>query len=58
MKFGNMVAGMYKRLLRPPGDRQEQVWFPVGPRQTGKSTLVRETFPDAGFCPVREREIN
>lgn len=41
--------------------RQMASWFPVvsvtGPRQSGKSTLVREVFPDYGYVNLEDPQI-
>jgi uncharacterized protein len=56
MKFGNIVADMYKRILDLREIIKHKSVFLFGPRQTGKSTLVRETFPDAGFYDLLEAD--
>ena len=45
---------MYSRLLRPPLGKS---FFLFGPRGTGKSTWVREKFPQAVYLDLLEAEI-
>lgn len=56
MKYGNSYADMYSRRL----DLRETVGhrsiFLLGPRQTGKSTLVRASFPDAAVFDLLEAD--
>jgi predicted AAA+ superfamily ATPase len=56
MKFGNIVADMYKRVLDLREIIKHKSVFLFGPRQTGKSTLVRETFPDAAIYDLLEAD--
>lgn len=56
MKFGNIVADMYKRILDLREILKRKSFFLFGPRQTGKSTLVRDTFPDAAFYDLLEAD--
>lgn len=56
MKFGNIVADMYKRILDLREILKHKSVFLFGPRQTGKSTLVRETFPNAAFYDLLEAD--
>jgi predicted AAA+ superfamily ATPase len=56
MKFGNIIADMYKRILDLREILKHKSVFLFGPRQTGKSTLVRETFPDAAFYDLLEAD--
>ncbi len=46
MKFGNITADMYKRILDLKETLKHKSIFLFGPRQTGKSTLVHEVLPD------------
>ncbi len=45
---------MYSRLLKPP---QEKSFFLFGPRGTGKTTWVKETFPESIYLDMLEAEI-
>ncbi len=56
MKSGNVAAGMYKRILNLREIIKHKSVFLFGPRQTGKSTLVRETFPEAAFYDLLEAD--
>jgi predicted AAA+ superfamily ATPase len=56
MKFGNINAEMYKRALDLRETVRHKSIFLFGPRQTGKSTLVRETFPDAAYYDLLEAD--
>ncbi|HEX9879273.1 MAG TPA: AAA family ATPase [Candidatus Binatia bacterium] len=56
MKFGNIVADMYKRVLDLKEILKHKSIFLFGPRQTGKTTLVRQAFPDAAFYDLLEAD--
>ncbi len=56
MKSGNILAGMYKRILNLRETVKHKSIFLFGPRQTGKSTLVRQTFPDAAIYDLLEAD--
>lgn len=56
MKFGNITADMYKRILDLRDTLKHKSIFLFGPRQTGKSTLVHETLPDAAFYDLLEAD--
>ncbi|MFH0797278.1 MAG: AAA family ATPase [Candidatus Omnitrophota bacterium] len=45
---------MYSRLLKPP---REKSFFLFGPRGTGKTTWVKETFPESIYLDMLEAEI-
>jgi len=47
---------MYKRVLDLPALLRHKSFFLLGPRQTGKSTLLRASFPDAVFVDLLESE--
>ena len=47
---------MYRRTLNLRETVKHKSIFLLGPRQTGKSTLVRETFPDAAFYDLLEAD--
>lgn len=47
---------MYKRVLDLPALLARKSFFLLGPRQTGKSTLLRASFPDAVFVDLLESE--
>jgi predicted AAA+ superfamily ATPase len=47
---------MYQRILNLREILQHKSIFLLGPRQTGKSTLVRETFPDAAIYDLLEAD--
>jgi predicted AAA+ superfamily ATPase len=56
MNFGNIIAGMYRRILDLKETIRHKSIFLFGPRQTGKSTLVRQTFPEAAFYDLLEAD--
>ena len=56
MQFGNIIADMYKRILDLREIVKRKSIFLFGPRQTGKSTLVRHTFPAAAFYDLLEAD--
>lgn len=56
MNFGNIVADMYKRVLDLKEILKHKSIFLFGPRQTGKTTLVRQAFPDAAFYDLLEAD--
>jgi predicted AAA+ superfamily ATPase len=56
MEFGNTNAAMYRRALDLRETVRHKSIFLLGPRQTGKSTLVRETFPDAAYYDLLEAD--
>lgn len=45
MKSGRTIADMYQRILNLRETIKHKSVFLFGPRQTGKSTLVHQTFP-------------
>ena len=47
---------MYDRALDLRALVEHRSVFLFGPRQTGKSTLVRHTFPDAAFYDLLEAD--
>ncbi len=47
---------MYKRVLDLPDLVRDRSIFLLGPRQTGKSTLLRQTFPDARYIDLLEAD--
>ena len=56
MEYGNINAEMYKRALDLRETVRHKSIFLFGPRQTGKSTLVRATFPDAAYYDLLEAD--
>ncbi len=56
MKSGDIVADMYKRILNLREIIKHKSIFLFGPSQTGKSTLVHHTFPDAAFYDLLEAD--
>jgi len=56
MQFGNIIADMYTRILALREIVKRKSIFLFGPRQTGKSTLVRHTFPAAAFYDLLEAD--
>ena len=56
MQFGNIIADMYTRILDLREIVKRKSIFLFGPRQTGKSTLVRHTFPAAAFYDLLEAD--
>ena len=54
MKFGN--TEMYKRIFNLRETVKHKSLFLFGPRQTGKSTLVRQSFPDAAYYDLLEAD--
>lgn len=56
MKFGNITADMYKRILDLRETLKHKSIFLFGPRQTGKSTLAHEALPDAAFYDLLEAD--
>jgi len=54
MQFGNIVAEMYDRALDLRETVKHKLIFLFGPRQSGKSTLVRHLFPKAAFYDLLE----
>lgn len=56
MKFGNITADIYKRILDLKETLKHKSIFLFGPRQTGKSTLVHEALPDAAFYDLLEAD--
>ena len=51
-----MYADMYRRMLDLREIARHRSVFLLGPRQTGKSTLVRHTFPDAAVYDLLEAD--
>src|SRR6185295_4652563 len=47
---------MYSRILPLRDLAQHKSLFLLGPRQTGKSTLVRKVFPDAAYYDLLEAD--
>ena len=47
---------MYRRVLDLQALVRDRSVFLLGPRQTGKSTLVRRTFPDAAIYDLLEAD--
>src|SRR5437867_9920971 len=47
---------MFRRFLDPPALAAARSFFLLGPRQTGKSTLLRASFPDALFLDLLDAE--
>ncbi len=47
---------MYRRILNLRETVRHKSIFLLGPRQTGKSTLVRDTFPDAAYYDLLEAD--
>ena len=56
MNFGKITAEMYQRSLDLTEILKHKSIFLFGPRQTGKSTLVHEIFPDAAFYDLLEAD--
>lgn len=56
MHFGNIIAEMYKRIFNIRETVKQKSLFLFGPRQTGKSTLVRQSFPDAAYYDLLEAD--
>lgn len=56
MQFGNIIAEMYKRIFNIRATVKQKSLFLFGPRQTGKSTLVRQSFPDAAYYDLLEAD--
>jgi uncharacterized protein len=56
MEYGNINTEMYKRALDLRETVRHKSIFLFGPRQTGKSTLVRATFPDAAYYDLLEAD--
>ena len=47
---------MYRRFLDLPTLAAARSFFLLGPRQTGKSTLLRASFPDALFLDLLDAQ--
>jgi predicted AAA+ superfamily ATPase len=47
---------MYKRIFNIRETVKQKSLFLFGPRQTGKSTLVRQSFPDAAYYDLLEAD--
>lgn len=45
---------MYSRIIQPPSQKS---FFLFGPRGTGKSSWVRNTFPEAVYLDLLEAEL-
>ena len=56
MQIGNITADMYTRILNLREIVKHKSIFLFGPRQTGKSTLVRQTFPEAAVYDLLEAD--
>jgi predicted AAA+ superfamily ATPase len=56
MQFGSIVACMYPRALNLREIVKHKSIFLLGPRQTGKSTLVRQAFPEAAVYDLLEAD--
>ncbi len=57
MKFGNNAA-VYQRTLENALRNERKSLFLLGPRQTGKSTLLRAALPDASFIDLMEPQTH
>jgi predicted AAA+ superfamily ATPase len=49
-------ALMYQRFVQLSEIAKTKSFFLIGPRQTGKSTLLRATFPDATYIDLLEAD--
>ncbi len=47
---------LYKRVLNLPALLRRKSFFLLGPRQTGKSTLLKSAFPDAHYVDLLEAD--
>ncbi len=47
---------MYQRFVQLSEIAKTKSFFLIGPRQTGKSTLLRATFPDATYIDLLEAD--
>lgn len=56
MHISNNAADMYQRALNLRTLVRHRSVLLFGPRQTGKSTLVRRTFPEAAFYDLLEAD--
>lgn len=56
MKYGNILVDMYRRILNLNEILKHKSVFLFGPRQTGKTTLVRQAFPGAAFYALLEAD--
>jgi predicted AAA+ superfamily ATPase len=56
MYYDNIIADMYHRVLPLKEILQHKSLFLLGPRQTGKSTLVRQLFPEAALYDLLEAD--
>lgn len=56
MQISDIVAEMYERALDLRALVEHRSVFLFGPRQTGKSTLVRRSFPDAAVYDLLEAD--
>jgi len=56
MKIGKIDADMYQRILNLREVARHKSLFLLGPRQTGKSTLVRQAFPEASVYDLLEAD--
>lgn len=56
MKYGNSIAMNYTRTLDLREFVKHKSLFLFGPRQTGKSTLLHETFPTAVYYDLLEAD--
>jgi uncharacterized protein len=57
MRSGKISAEVYNRILDLRRIVQHKSLFLFGPRQTGKSTLVRRTFPEAAVYDLLEADV-
>lgn len=51
-----MSHNIVSRILKLPNLTKRRSWFLLGPRMTGKSTLIRETLPDATIFDLLSAE--
>jgi predicted AAA+ superfamily ATPase len=56
MKISNNAVAMYQRVLPLREILKQRSVFLLGPRQTGKSTLVRQLFPEAAYYDLLEAD--
>lgn len=50
----HIIGVVYSRLIKPPAQKS---FFLFGPRGTGKTTWIRQTFPDALYFDLLDPEI-
>jgi predicted AAA+ superfamily ATPase len=56
MKFRHGVPAVYKRSFDPSKLLERRSLFLLGPRQTGKSTLLRQNYPNANYIDLLEAD--